>query len=145
MDKTEHDSNRTQTDAAAAPTPDEAEDRRRANRSLIERYLQVATPGNLEPDRIRAFLADDVEVDDPLMSVSGADAFIDVLRQVPASPDMGATVQDIVAGTELVAARVLFTAGPMTVQFAQWFWVDEDKITRIEVVYDTRPFLESDT
>lgn len=116
-------------------------DQRQSNRELIRRYLEVATPGSLDPDRIREFLADDVVIDDPLMAISGADAFTDALRQVPNDETMGSTVQHIVADDDLVAARVLFTAGEMEVQFAQWFWLDGDRITRIEVVYDPRPFL----
>ena len=112
-----------------------------SNNQLIRDYLAVAIPGRLDFDALRSFLADDVRVDDPLMPIEGADSFVDALRQTPTDGGMSSTVQDVVGDGDVVAARVLFEAGPMSVQFSQWFWLDEGAITRIEVVYDPRPFL----
>lgn len=111
------------------------------NATLIRNYLEVTTPGSLQLDRISSFLADDVTIDDPLMSMSGADAYIAALSQTPTDGGMRSTVQDVVADGDVVAARVLFEAGDLQVQFAQWFWVENDVISKIQVVYDPRPFL----
>ncbi|MEM9565960.1 MAG: nuclear transport factor 2 family protein [Actinomycetota bacterium] len=111
------------------------------NTQLIRDYLAVAVPGQLQLDRLRAFLADDVVIDDPLMSIEGADAFVAALEATPSGGDMTSTVQDVVAGGDLVAARVHFRAGELAVQFSQWFWIADGRITRIQVIYDPRPFL----
>ena len=113
------------------------------NTELVHQYLQVATPGRLELDRLRGFLADDVEIDDPLMPIRGADAFVAALAGTGSGEGMTSTVQDVVGHGDVVAARILFEAGPMTVQFCQWFWIADGRIGRIQVVYDPRPFLES--
>lgn len=112
-----------------------------ANRELVERYLAVATPGSLEPDRIRPFLADDVVIEDALMPNTGADAFVEALRQTPRGGDMSATVTNVIADENVASARVLFRAGELAVTFSQWFWITDGRFSRIEVVYDPRPFL----
>lgn len=118
-------------------------DQASANQELIRRYLSVASPGSLDPDSVRKFLADDVLIEDTLMPSSGADAFVAALRQVPSGEGMSASVQHVVADDRVGAARVLFQAGEMKVQFSQWFWIEDGKITRIQVIYDPRPFLEA--
>ncbi len=125
----------------SATTDTTGSDRAAANRELVERYLAVATPGNLEPDRIRAFLADDVVIEDALMPTTGADDFVEALRQTPSGGDMTATVSNVVADETVAAARVLFRAGELAVTFSQWFWITNGRISRIEVIYDPRPFL----
>jgi len=112
------------------------------NTKLVREYLHVATPGQLDIDRLREFLADDVTIDDPLMSIQGADAFIQALEGTPSGGGMTSTVQDVVGDGDLVAARVLFEAMGMAIQFCQWFWIADKKIEKIQVVYDPRPFLE---
>ncbi len=114
------------------------------NTELVRDYLAVATPGRLRLDEIRSFLADDVVIEDPMMTVEGADAFVAALAQTgdDGSGEMTSTVQDVVGEGDTVAARVLFEAGGRTVQFSQWFWIADGRISRIQVVYDTRPFLE---
>ncbi len=108
---------------------------------LVRNYLAVAVPGRLKLDELRSFLAEDVTIDDPLMAIEGADAFVAALETTPSGGDMGATVQEVVGDDDVVAARVLFTAGDLTVQFSQWFWVADGLIQRIQVIYDPRPFL----
>ncbi|MEL6983148.1 MAG: nuclear transport factor 2 family protein [Actinomycetota bacterium] len=111
------------------------------NTELVRNYLDVAVPGQLQLDKLRAFLADDVTIDDPLMSIEGADAFVAALEATPTGGDMGATVEEVVGDGEVVAARVLFQAGDLRVQFSQWFWVADGRIERIQVIYDPRAFL----
>lgn len=111
------------------------------NNELVRNYLDVAVPGRVELERLRTFLADGVTIDDPLMSIEGADAFVAALAATPTGGEMAATVQEVVGHGDVVAARVLFEAGAMTVQFSQWFWIDDGRIERIQVVYDPRPFL----
>ncbi|MDH3680166.1 MAG: nuclear transport factor 2 family protein [Acidimicrobiia bacterium] len=115
-----------------------------SNNRLVRDYLAVATPGQLDLDAIRSFLADDVQIEDPLMSISGADGFIEALRSTgtESGGGMRSTVQDVVGDGDVVAARVLFEMGPMTVQFSQWFWITDGKIARVQVIYDPRAFLE---
>lgn len=114
-----------------------------SNNQLVRDYLAVATPGRIDLERIRSFLADDVQIEDPLMTISGADDFIEALRSTGAgSGGMRSTVQDVIGDGDVIAARVLFEAGPMTVQFGQWFWIEDGKIARVQVIYDPRPFLE---
>lgn len=123
--------------------PIQSNDQAAANQDLIRRYLDVATPGSLDPDSILQFLADDVVIEDTLMPSTGAEAFVAALRQVPSGEGMSASVQHVVADDRVAAARVLFTAGDIEVQFSQWFWIEDGKITRIQVIYDPRPFLEA--
>lgn len=127
--------------ATAKPSAVSAEVQATANRELVYRYLAVATPGNLNPDRIREFLADDVLIEDALMPSTGADAFVEALRQTPSGGDMSATVSNVVADESVAVARVLFRAGEMAATFSQWFWIENGRFSRIEVVYDPRPFL----
>ena len=108
---------------------------------LINRYLAVSVPGSLRLEAIRELLTDDVVIDDPMMAIEGADAFVEALSQTPSGGGMTSTVQDVVADGSVAAARVLFEAGDLVVQFAQWFWVTDGRIARIQVVYDPRPFL----
>ena len=114
-----------------------------SNTQFVRDYLDVATPGRLQLDRIREFLADDVKIEDPLMAIDGADAFIQALEQTPSGEGMTSTVQDVVGDGDVVAARVRFEMMGASVQFCQWFWLSDSKISRIQVVYDPRPFLES--
>lgn len=58
---------------------------------------------------------------------------------------MRATVQDVVGDDAVVAARVLFEMAGMSVQFSQWFWILDGKISRVQVVYDPRSFLQAGT
>ncbi len=108
---------------------------------LVRDYLAVAVPGQLQLDRLRGFLADEVTIDDPLMSIEGADAFVAALEATPTGGDQTSTVQDVVGRDDLVAARVRFEAGGLSVQFSQWFWIADGRIERIQVIYDPRPFL----
>lgn len=114
------------------------------NTELVRNYLAVATPGRLRLDEVRSFLADDVSIEDPMMSVEGADAFVALLAQTggDGSGQMTSTVQDVIGDGDTVAARVLFEAGGIPIQFSQWFWIVDGRIARIEVVYDTGPFAE---
>ena len=112
------------------------------NTDLVREYLHMATPGQLQLDRIREFLADDVKIDDPLMSIEGADAFIAALEGTGSGQGMTSTVQDVVGDGDVVAARILFETMGTAVQFCQWFWISDKKIARVQVVYDPRPFLE---
>lgn len=111
------------------------------NTQLVRDYLDVAIPGQLQLDELRSFLADDVTIDDPLMAIEGADAFVAALEATPSGGDMGAAVQEVIGDGDVVAARVLFQAGDLRVQFSQWFWVTDGRIERIQVIYDPRPFL----
>ena len=109
---------------------------------IVRQYLEVATPGSLDPDRVRPLLADDYSVEDPLMPVSGADAFVDKLRSVAGTPgDAGGTVEAVVGDEGIVCALTRFQAGPTTIWFSQWFWVEDGKIARSRVIYDPRAFL----
>ncbi|MCP4958808.1 MAG: nuclear transport factor 2 family protein [Actinomycetia bacterium] len=118
------------------------------NIQLIRDYLGATVPGQIQLDKVREFLADDVKVDDPLMALEGADAFVAALASTqeaaPPGPEgaMSSTIQEVVGGDDIVAARVLFEVMGMTVQFSQWFWIVDGKISRIQVIYDPRPFLE---
>lgn len=112
------------------------------NTEIIRAYLEVAIPGQLQLDRIREFLADDVKIEDPLMSIDGADEFVGALRALDSGGGMRSTVQDVVGSDDVVSARILFEMAGTTVQFSQWFWLADGKISRVQVIYDPRPFLE---
>lgn len=111
---------------------------------LVRGYLDAATPGNIQFDKVRTYLADDYRVKDPLMTVQGADAFVEQLRQVSqgGGPEMRTTVEAVVGADDIVVALTRFEMGPVKVTFSQWFWVKGDKIQHSEVIYDPRPFLE---
>ena len=111
---------------------------------LVRNYLEATTPGRIDFDRTRKYLFDDVSVIDPLMSVDGADAFVEQLRKVSETPGgeaMRTVVEAVVGADGVVAALTRFEAGDIRVTFTQWFWVADGKIRRVEVVYDPRSFL----
>jgi hypothetical protein len=109
---------------------------------FVRDYLDVATPGRVQIAQIRSYLADDVSIEDPMMPIEGADAFIAALGQTGSGEGMRSTVQDVVGSDDVVAARILFEMMGRQIQFCQWFWLSDEKIQRIQVVYDPRPFLE---
>ncbi len=124
----------------------------RAARDVVDAYLAATRPDAIDVDAIRSVIADDITVEDPLMSSIGAEAYLTAMSQVAgAGGGASSTVQHLLSGTvtgaevageaEVLAARVLFEAPGMSVQFCQWFWVAEGRISRIQVVYDPRTFL----
>lgn len=110
--------------------------------STIRDYLEATNPGNLQLDRLRPLLTDDFVHQDPLMSVEGADAFVEKLRSVPPGMDAKATTEALLTKGNVGAALIRFEAGGTTVMFAQWLWAEGEKIGRVRVIYDPRPFFE---
>ncbi|MEM9746772.1 MAG: nuclear transport factor 2 family protein [Actinomycetota bacterium] len=109
---------------------------------LITAYLTATTPGAIDLETTRSLLHDDVVVHDPLMSFEGADAYVEALGQTPRG-EMSSTVEYVLTGDGVAAAKVLFEAPGLTVDFAQWLWFDHGRSRRIQVIYDPRPFLEA--
>lgn len=110
---------------------------------LVHRYLAAINPMAPDTEQLAAVLAGDVVIDDVLMPLSGADTFIKAISGAPGMP-LTSTVQDVIGDDETgrASARVLVEVAGRSIQYQQWFWIDQNKISRIEVLYDPRPFLE---
>ncbi|MEM9611602.1 MAG: nuclear transport factor 2 family protein [Actinomycetota bacterium] len=113
------------------------------NTDLVHRYLSAIDPTRLDTDALAALLAPEVVIDDLLMPLTGADTFIEAITTAPPSP-MTSTIQEVIGddGAGLASARVLVEIAGRAIQYHQWFWIEDGRITRIEVLYDPRPFLE---
>lgn len=111
------------------------------NQQLIRDYLEVASPSDPQPDRVRSFLADDFTMTDPLMSAESADDFVEQLRALGASPGVETHVDAVVGEGDLVAALTRMEMGEVSVTFAIWYWIEDGVIIRQLTVYDPRPFL----
>lgn len=112
--------------------------------NLVRDFIRAISPADPQPDRIRELLAPDAQFVDSLMPpMESAEAFIAAITQAVAGggPPITSTVQDVVGDGDLVAARVLVEVAGTAIPYAQWFWLDGDRITRVEVVYDPRPYL----
>jgi ketosteroid isomerase-like protein len=109
---------------------------------IVRSYLEAMYPGTDRLDAARSLLADDFQLVDPLMTVTSADDLLEQVRAFGTRSDGPRNrIRHIVADGDTAASLSEFPGPdgePMT--YAQWFWVREGKIAKIQVVYDPRPF-----
>ncbi len=110
---------------------------------LARRFLRATDPSDLRPEEVRELVAPDVAITDPLMPpVDSAAAFEAMLSQAGGGIHVTSTVQDVIGDERLVAARILVEVNGTPIDYAQWLWFEGDRITRVQTIYDPRPYLE---
>lgn len=109
---------------------------------IVRAYYEEFFSGPARHSDVRRLLTDDFVFRDPLMAADSADEYVETLRRLGDEMDLRVKVRRIVGDGPHVAALVdLEGATPVT--YSQWFTFEGDRISRLEVVYDPRPFLEA--
>jgi ketosteroid isomerase-like protein len=111
------------------------------NVRIIQEYFQRFFSGPARHSEVREYLSEDFVFRGPLMKADTAADYINQITSTGDELEMVARVRQLIGQGDSVAALVEFQGpgGPMT--YAQWFELRDGKISRLEVVYDPRPFL----
>ena len=115
-----------------------------SNVEVIRRYFEKFFSGKARHSEVRDLLADDFTFRGPLMSANSADGYVGQLKALGDEIEMYAEVRKLVGEDDVVAALVDFQGPTGKIAYAQWFTMRGGKIAELEVIYDPRPFLESD-
>lgn len=113
------------------------------NTHRVRDYLEALFSGPEGRARARAVLADDLEYHDPMMEARDAD---DLIEQIEGYGEGGGErneIREVITEGNRVAALTAFhLPDGSSVLFSQWFWIEDGKIAKIQVIYDPRAFLE---
>jgi ketosteroid isomerase-like protein len=112
-----------------------------SNVEVITEYFKTFFSGKGRQTEVRNFLTEDFTFRGPLMSASSADDYVNQLAAMGDEIELYATVRELVADGDIVAALVDFQGPDGPITYTQWFTLRDEKIARLEVVYDPRPFL----
>ncbi|MGA9533737.1 MAG: nuclear transport factor 2 family protein [Anaerolineales bacterium] len=115
------------------------------NVDIIARYFERFFSGKARHSDVRSLLTDDFTFHGPLMAADGADEYVAQLQSFGDEMEMHARVRQLIGSDDIVAALVDFDGPGGAIPYAQWFTLREGKISRLEVVYDPRPFLSAPT
>ncbi len=107
---------------------------------VVREFLRQLFSGKIELAQVRSLLTDDFTFRDPLMSADGADDYISQLKALGEGLTLQGDVRAIVGEGDVVAALVDFEGPSGKIAYAQWFTLRDGKISRLEVIYDPRPF-----
>ena len=112
-----------------------------SNTEIVQSYLDQFFSGRAKHSEVRELLTDDFTFRDPLMSADSADDYTNQMKQLGDEMELYSTAREIVGNGNTVAALVEFQgpAGAMT--YSMWFTLRDGKFSRIESVYDPRPFM----
>jgi len=113
-----------------------------SNTEIVRDYFKRFFSEKARHSEVRSLLADDFVFRDPMMSASSADESVAQLKQFGDELDMRVDVTQVVGEGDVVAALVDFhgPAGPMA--YSHWFTFRGGRISRLQVIYDPRPFLQ---
>lgn len=114
------------------------------NINLIREYFEKFFSGRARISELREYLREDFSFQGPLMAADSRAEYLAQLTQFGDEMELQAGIREIIAQGDAVAALVDYQGprGPIT--YAQWFEIRDGKISRLEVVYDPRPFLNQD-
>ena len=76
-----------------------------------------------------------------MMSADSADEYVAHLKQFGDELDMRVDVKQVVGEGDVIAALVDFHGPVGLMAYSQWFTFRGGKISRLQVIYDPRPFL----
>jgi hypothetical protein len=112
------------------------------NTEIVRNYLKAFFSGKVDHETVRALLSDDFVFNGPMMKAENADQFIEQLKGHEGGMEMRCEIREILGSGNVVTALYDFQGptGPMA--FAEWYWLADGKITRVELVYDPRAFVE---
>lgn len=111
-------------------------------KEIVQTYFDTYFSGKARHSKVRELLADDFTFRGPLMKADSAEEYLERLTAFGDELEMHAEVQSLVWEGFQVAALVDFQGPEGNIKYAQWFTFKGDKIQRLEVVYDPRPFLD---
>jgi ketosteroid isomerase-like protein len=110
-------------------------------KEIIRNYFDTYFTGKARHSKVRDLLADDFVFRGPLMVADSADEYLEQLTAYGDELELYAEVRSLIQGGSQVAALVDFQGPGGIIPYAQWFTFQDDKIQRLEVIYDPRPFL----
>jgi len=114
-------------------------------RETVERYLDTFFAKQFDLGAVRELLHDDFEYEGPLMAASSADDFIAQLETFGGGVPQALRAKNrrlLVEGDTVAALYDFFIGQDKTMTFSEWYWVRDEKLERIKLVYDPRPLLE---
>ena len=107
--------------------------------SVVEQYQRAFGSGDLET--ARSLLADDLHFEGPIDTFDRADdylASVTKLKQIVKGIDVKKVLAD---DTDVVTIYDMHTNTPAgTSKIAEWATVENDKIVKLRVFFDARPF-----
>lgn len=92
-------------------------------------------------DRLGSLLADDLQFSGPFLQCQSRQAYLDALVENPPAPTPWQLI-DALEGRDTVAIFYQYQKSSRPITIAQHFRIEDDKISQITLVFDTRPFLE---
>ena len=107
---------------------------------VVQQYLDAFFGERIDHGTIRALISEGFTFEGPLMSADGADDYIEKLKGFGENAAMSADIHTILADENTVVARYDFIVPAGAVPASEWYTVEDQKITSIQLICDPRPF-----
>jgi ketosteroid isomerase-like protein len=107
-------------------------------RAVVETYFEAWQTNDFP--KMRSVLADNVDFTGPIDHFDNADAYQQAIRGLSQMKTDLAIQKTFVDGADVVTWYELHTRIAPPAAVAEWSHVEQGKITRVRVVFDSRPF-----
>jgi hypothetical protein len=105
------------------------------NQEIVRAYLRCFSRGDL--DGLEVLLAPELAVKGPLLECHTAEQYLNALRKDPPQA-ADCTILSITEDDESVAVFYEYGKGGQPMTIAQLFWLRDERIRRMVIVFDAR-------